>query len=154
MSSIDPNAFEVGRSAARILSAAIRDPPEKKLHPIYRVRPKSLVERASTQHHGISPEWLADALGFIDASLDRPLSTSDIVEHAGLSHVAVGKMFQKKLGMSPQRYIAKLKMDAARKMLENDGSLRVKEVAARLGFSSLAYFCNVYRQYWGRSPRD
>lgn len=154
MSSIDPNAFEVGRSAARILSAAIRDPPEKKLHPIYRVRPKSLVERASTQHHGISPEWLADALGFIDASLDRPLSTFDIVEHAGLSHVAVGKMFQKKLGMSPQKYITKLKMDAARQMLENDGSLRVKEVAVRLGFSSLAYFCNVYRQYWGRSPRD
>ena len=66
----------------------------------------------------------------------------------------VGKMFQKKLGMSPQKYITKLKMDAARQMLENDGSLRVKEVAVRLGFSSLAYFCNVYRQYWGRSPRD
>ena len=26
--------------------------------------------------------------------------------------------------------------------------------AAQLGFSSLAYFCNVYRQYFGHSPRD
>ena len=154
MSSIDPNAFEVGRSAARILAAAMRNPPERKLHPIYRVHPKTIVERASTQHHGVSPEWLADALGFIDASLDRPLSTSDVVAHTGLSHVAVGKMFQKKLGVSPQRYINKLKMDAARRMLESGGDVRVKEVAAQLGFSSLAYFCNVYRQYWGRAPRE
>ena len=154
MSSIDPNAFEVGRSAARILAAAMRNPPERKLHPIYRVHPKTIVERASTQHHGVSPEWLADALGFIDASLDRPLSTSDVVAHTGLSHVAVGKMFQKKLGVSPQRYINKLKMDAARRMLESGGDVRVKEVAAQLGFSSLAYFCNVYRQYWGCAPRE
>ena len=27
-------------------------------------------------------------------------------------------------------------------------------VTLRLGFSSLAYFCNVYRQFWGQTPRD
>jgi LacI family transcriptional regulator len=154
ISSIDPCAYEVGYSAARMLAAVIRRKPADKSHRIYRVRPGELVERASTLWHDISPEWLADALGFIDASLDRSLTTADIVAHVGLSHVAVGKMFRKKLGMSPQRYICKLKMDAARRLLEADGSLRVKEVAARFGFSSLAYFCNVYRQYFGHSPRD
>ena len=154
ISSIDPCAYEVGYSAARMLAAVMRRKPADKSHRIYRVRPGELVERASTLCHDISPEWLADALGFIDASLDRSLTTADIVAHVGLSHVAVGKMFRKKLGMSPQRYICKLKMDAARRLLEADGSLRVKEVAARFGFSSLAYFCNVYRQYFGHSPRD
>ncbi|MBR4616112.1 MAG: helix-turn-helix domain-containing protein, partial [Kiritimatiellae bacterium] len=154
ISSIDPCAYEVGYSAARMLAAVMRRKPADKSHRIYRVRPGELDERASTLWHDISPEWLADALGFIDASLDRSLTTADIVAHVGLSHVAVGKMFRKKLGMSPQRYICKLKMDAARRLLEADGSLRVKEVAARFGFSSLAYFCNVYRQYFGHSPRD
>ena len=154
ISSIDPCAYEVGYSAARMLAAVMRRKPADKSHRIYRVRPGELVERASTLWHDISPEWLADALGFIDASLDRSLTTADIVAHVGLSHVAAGKMFRKKLGMSPQRYICKLKMDAARRLLEADGSLRVKEVAARFGFSSLAYFCNVYRQYFGHSPRD
>ena len=154
VSSIDPNAFEVGHSSARILAAVIRQPPAAKIHPTYRVRPRGLVERTSTRRHDISPEWLAEALGFIDSSLDRPLSTSDVVSHVGLSHVAIGKMFRRKLGMSPQRYINKLKMDTAKRLLEEDGSLRVKEVSAHLGFSSLAYFCNVYRQYWGHAPHD
>ena len=154
ISSIDPCAYEVGYSAARMLAAVMHGKVLHKSHRIYRVRPGELVERVSTLRHNISPEWLADALGFIDASMDRPLTTADIVAHVGLSHVAVGKMFRKRLGMSPQRYICKLKMEAARRHLESDDSLRVKEVAVRLGFSSLAYFCNVYRQYFGHSPRD
>ena len=40
------------------------------------------------------------------------------------------------------------------KLLDVDPSLRVKEVSLRLGFSSSAYFCNVYRQFWGQTPRD
>ena len=154
MSSIDPNAFDVGYSAARILAAAIRKRPEAKIHPTYRVRPGELIERASTRWHDISPDWLAEALGFIDASLDRSLSTADVVAHVGLSHVAVGKMFRKKLGMSPQRYINNLKMNAAKRLLESDRAFSVKEVSAKLGFSSPAYFCNAYRHRWGRSPRS
>ena len=154
ISSIDPCAYEVGYSAARILAAVIRKKPKAKVHPTYRVRPGDLIERASTLWHDISPDWLAEALGFIDASLDRPLSTADVVAHVGLSHVAVGKMFRKKLGMSPQRYINNLKMDAARRLLESDRAFSVKEVSAKLGFSSPAYFCNAYRHRWGRSPRS
>jgi AraC-like DNA-binding protein len=62
-------------------------------------------------------------------------------------------MFRKKLGMSPQRYINNLKMDAAKRLLESDRSFSVKEVSAKLGFSSSAYFCNAYRHRWGHSPR-
>lgn len=154
ISSIDPCAYEVGYSAARMLAAVMRRKPADKSHRIYRVRPGELIERASTLWHDISPDWLAEALGFIDASLDRPLSTADVVAHVGLSHVAVGKMFRKKLGMSPQRYINNLKMDAARRLLESDRAFSVKEVSAKLGFSSPAYFCNAYRHRWGRSPRS
>ena len=153
LSSIDPNAFDIGYSAARILASVIRRKPKVKIHPIYRVRPGELIERASTRRHDISPEWLAEALGFIDSSVDRPLSTADVVAHVGLSHVAVGKMFHKKLGMSPQRYINGLKMNLAKQLLKSDKSLSVKEVSAKLGFSSPAYFCNAYRNRWGCSPR-
>lgn len=153
VSSIDPDAFAVGFAAARALSAVLERPPDMKPHPVYRVRPKGLVERTSTQRHAMSPEWLADALGFIDASLERPLSAADVVSRAGLSHVAVAKMFRRKLGMGPQRYIASVKMEAACRMLESDGSLRVKEVASRVGYPSFAHFCSAYRKYWGHAPR-
>ena len=153
LSTIDPNAVKIGYSAARILLSVIRKKPDSKKHHIYRVAPGELIERASTFWYDISPDWLADVLGFIGASLDKPLSAVDIVSYVGLSHVAIGKMFRKKLGVSPQKYITNLKMDKAKRLLEVNKDLSVKEVAVKLGYSSLAYFCNAYRLHWGHSPR-
>ena len=43
ISSIDPCAFDVGYSAARVLAAAMRRKPANKSHRIYRVRPGEMV---------------------------------------------------------------------------------------------------------------
>jgi len=66
--------------------------------------------------------------------------------------VTVSKMFDELLGMSPVRYITSVKMNAARKMLDN-GNILVKEVASQTGYTSVARFCTVYRAFWGHSPR-
>lgn len=153
ISSIDPNAFGIGFAAARALASAIRTPPAKKAHPVYHVAPGGVRERASTERHAVQPEWFGDALGFIDSALDRPLSTADLVAATGLSHVTISKMFRKKLGMSPLRYITGVKMRAARALLEG-GGLLAKEVAQRVGYSSLSRFSVAYKGYWGRSPRN
>ena len=152
ISSIDPNAFGIGFAAARALAAAIRTPPTKKAHPIYHVAPGEVRERASTERHAVMPEWLGDALGFIASAMDRPLSTSDLVAATGLSHVTISKTFRRRLGMTPLQYIAGVKMRAARALLER-GGLLAKEVAQRVGYSSLSRFSIVYKGYWGHSPR-
>ena len=152
ISSIDPNAFGIGFSAARILAAVLKAPPSQKAHPIHHVAPSGIVERTSTERHAVKPQWMADVLGYIDSSLDKPLSTADLVARAGRSHVTVSKMFDELLGMSPVRYITSVKMNAARKMLDN-GNILVKEVANRTGYASVARFSTVYKAYWGHSPR-
>ena len=152
ISSIDPNAFGIGFSAARVLAAVLNMPPEKKRHPVYHVAPNGIVERASTERHAVSPQWFADVLGYIDSALDKPLSTVDLVARTGRSHVTISKMFGERLGMSPVRYITSMKMKAAKRMLA-DGNLLVKEIAARTGYASIARFSTVYRAFWGHSPR-
>ena len=152
ISSIDPNAFGIGFTAARILAAVLKTPPSRKAHPIHHVAPSGIVERASTERHAVKPQWMADALGYIDSSLDKPLSTADLVARTGRSHVTVSRMFGELLGMSPVRYITGVKMNAARKMLDN-GNILVKEVANRTGYASVARFSTVYKAYWGHSPR-
>ena len=152
ISSIDPNAFGIGFTAARILAAVLKTPPSRKAHQIHHVAPSGIVERASTERHAVKPQWMADALGYIDSSLDKPLSTADLVARTGRSHVTVSRMFGELLGMSPVRYITGVKMNAARKMLDN-GNILVKEVANRTGYASVARFSTVYKAYWGHSPR-
>ena len=152
ISSIDPNAFGIGFSAARALAAVLKKPPSRKPHPIHHVAPRGIVERASTERHAIKPQWLADALGYIDSALDKPLSTADLVARTGRSHVTLSKMFAEKLGTSPVRYITGVKMNAAKKMLAA-GNRLVKEVADRTGYASVARFSTVYKAFWGHSPR-
>ena len=152
ISSIDPNAFGIGFSAARVLAAVLKTQPEKKRHPVYHVAPNGIVERASTERHAVSPQWFADVLGYIDSALDKHLSTVDLVARTGRSHVTMSKMFGERLGMSPVRYITSVKMKAAKRMLA-DGNLLVKEIAARTGYASIARFSTVYRAFWGHSPR-
>ena len=152
ISSIDPNAFGIGFAAARVLSAVLKAPPARKRHPVHHVAPGGIVERASTERHAVSPAWFADVLGYIDSAIDKPLSTVDLVDRTGRSHVTVSKMFGERLGMSPVRYITGVKMKAAKKMMD-EGNLLVKEIAARTGYASVARFSTVYRTFWGHSPR-
>ena len=152
ISSIDPNAFGIGFSAARALAAVLKTPPDRKRHPVHHVAPKGIVERASTERHAVSPAWFADVLGYIDSAIDKPLSTTDLVTRTERSHVTISKMFGERLGMSPVRYITSVKMKAAKKMLA-EGNLLVKEIAARTGYASIARFSTVYRAFWGHSPR-
>lgn len=151
LSSIDPNAHGVGYAAARLLLAAMRDPPQKKKRPLFRVRPGKLVERTSTAFRPISPEWLSDALVYIDRNLFQPLTAAEVIARCNRSAHTVTKAFLKNFGLSPGRYITKIKMEEARRLIR----LRThssKEIAAVLGFTSPQYFCSAYRAYYGHSP--
>ena len=151
LSSIDPNAKRIGYAAARLLHAAMEDPASPKVRPVLRVRPGDLVERASTEFHPVGPEWLSEALVYIDRNISRPVSTADIVAISGLSHTSVEKTFRRTFGESAGRYILRTKMAEAQRLVDK-GGLSGKEIAARTGFSSPQYFCRTFRAFFGRSP--
>jgi LacI family transcriptional regulator len=152
ISSIDPNHFGVGFAAARMLDAAMRKVPDAKNHPAFLVKPKGIMERVSTGHHAVSPDWFASLLDWIDESIGKTISTADLVERAGLSTATVCTTFAKRLGISPLKYITKIKMETAQRLLK-DGDLMVKEVAARVGYNSPIRFSIAYSNFWGFPPR-
>lgn len=57
------------------------------------------------------------------------------------------------VGKSPKLIIAEYLLHEARKLLENT-RLSVKEIAAKLGFSSSALFCKFFRQQQGVTPNE
>ncbi len=151
LSSIEPNAFGAGYAAAKILQAAMENPPSKKSHPPFHVSPGELFERASTEHHPVTPQWFAEALVHIDRNISRFVSAADVIRVTGKSSTAVEKRFRSAFGMSVGRYIMSLKMKEAQRLLSR-GRLSVKEVAARTGFNSPQYFCRSFRAFYGHAP--
>ncbi len=55
-------------------------------------------------------------------------------------------------GMKVSAYITQLRMHKAMDLLSSHPDLRVNEVAEQCGYSDVAYFSRVFRQYFKMSP--
>jgi len=152
ITSIDPDAFGIGYAAARFLNAAIKSGARAlKPHPIFHVKPRGIVERESTAMYPVKPEWFARALEYVDANMASPVSSIDLAQAAGVSQTALTKAFRRTFGVSAGGYILETKMREAERLL-NEGELLVKQVAARIGFSSVQYFSRTYKLHFGKAP--
>ena len=151
ITSVKSNLEGQGYAAMRILANAIENPVAPKLRPVFRVQPLGIVERESTAVYPVDPPFLAKALLLLDEKMDRPLSAAALAEAAGVSSATLRAAFRKVLGTSLGKYALSVRMHEAKRLIMEE-RFSVKEVAARIGFSSQAYFCYAYRAFYGHPP--
>ncbi len=151
LSSVDPDAFSVGKTAAETLAWLLETPKAKPRHIV--LPPKELVVRPSTEVYPIDPPWLSDALVFIGRNACKNLSSAAVARHLGLSHTPVDRAFRNVLGSSVKEEITNVRLKAAARLLRTT-ALPVGEVAQRSGFSNGEYFCSCFRCKYGASPSE
>jgi AraC family transcriptional regulator len=93
------------------------------------------------------------AIEFMRASLSLPISLADIAASAGLSPYHFLRVFRSATGMPPFRFLARMRIDAARRLLQH-GDLSVTEIAALCGFSSASQFSTAFRRETGMAPSE
>lgn len=152
ISSIDPNSFEIGQAAARILAAMLTKRPVLKHHKTYYVRPGEITERASTEFMPIDPPWLGQVLMHIEKNMRRPIPASEIFSLAERSSTFVENVFKEKLGMPVQAYITSVKMREAKRLIA-DPTQRISEIGYACGFTSPQYFCRTFTATFGTNPK-
>ena len=57
-------------------------------------------------------------------------------------------------GLTPTQYIKTLRLKLAKDLLENREYKTVKEIAKQVGFKKTAYFSNLFKEEYGKSPSD
>ncbi len=57
------------------------------------------------------------------------------------------------VGVSPQRYVNKVRLEKAKELLES-GVLSVKEISAEIGFPNVSSFCRGFKARYGTTPRE
>lgn len=96
-------------------------------------------------------ELLNIAKEYIDANYAQDLSLSDISKYIYLSDSYFAHSFKNKFGISPKSYILKVRIEAAKELLENT-DVKVSDIAASVGFSSQQRFNDIFRKYEGITP--
>jgi AraC-like DNA-binding protein len=67
------------------------------------------------------------------------------------SYAHLCRLFHAEYGISPLKYVHALRIDRARLLLR-DTTLSVSEIAAKIGFRDLSYFCQLFRKMTGYTP--
>lgn len=88
---------------------------------------------------------------FMKDNIRNNITVDDILEYTGFSLSTVKRIFQQQVGCGVIYYYRKLKIDEAKRILQED-NLTVTEVSDRLGFSSVHHFSNIFKKYTGVAP--
>ncbi|MCC3373351.1 AraC family transcriptional regulator [Cohnella sp. REN36] len=102
-------------------------------------------EEASAREADRAARWL-------HAQLDRPVSIAQMARELGYHRTHLAKLFRRHRGMSPIRYLQKLRMERAALLLQE--ALSVEEVAASVGYADPLYFSKSFKKWMGVTPTD
>jgi AraC-like DNA-binding protein len=100
-----------------------------------------------------SNEAVRRAQELVESHLNRQMSLHDLARLTQCSVSTLRRQFHEALGMPPYEWILQVRMRRARRLLATT-TLRIKEVAAQIGFDDPFQFSRMFRQRIGRSPRQ
>ena len=98
-----------------------------------------------------STNFVFRAIEYINEHIAQPLTVEEVSDAVFMSKYYFCRKFKTVTGLSVMEYILNTRLSLAQEMLLN-GKMTVSDISDRCGFSSVAYFCNVFKQRNGKSP--
>lgn len=96
--------------------------------------------------------YVKQAMMFMMANYPNKIKIDALADQIGITRNYLAKSFQKELGISPQEFLIKLRMEKAAELLTNS-SLAINEVAAKVGYPDPLAFSKKFKETYGMSPK-
>lgn len=117
-----------------------------------------LVDRRASQAPYVMPARLAahDPLACtietaVRERLGGPITLPDLARAAGVAPRTLARRIQAATGLSPMRFVQKIRLDTALQLLQSTG-LSLEAIADRLGFADAATLYRLVRRHTGQPP--
>jgi len=98
-------------------------------------------------------ETIVEIQKYIENNLDKPLLLEDLAQKANLSLRTFIRRFKNATGDTPNVYIRKVRVEKAKKLLENTDT-RVEELCFETGYSDFASFRKTFKKIAGQTPSE
>lgn len=96
---------------------------------------------------------LGPILEHVERNFNADVSISDLAEQSGLTPNYLSSLFHQKLGVTFSVYLARLRMEHARKLLAGSSS-GIADIARAVGYSDVRHFSRKYRDVMGEYPSE
>ena len=112
-------------------------------------------ENNETQEVGPAPEtgWLQQVENLARTSLSDPLFSMDfLAEKMDMSRSSFYRRIKLETGLKPSLYLREVRLQEARRLLENGQCRSVIEASQQVGFQKRAYFSSLFAERFGQTP--
>jgi len=100
---------------------------------------------------GLGSARLQRVLAFLESHLADPVVLAEAAQVAGCSVHHFAHLFKASLGLSPMRYLLKLRMQRALELVQTT-QLGMGEIGYHVGMPNPARFSQAFRAYWNTAP--
>ncbi|WP_331373359.1 helix-turn-helix domain-containing protein [Sinorhizobium chiapasense] len=100
---------------------------------------------------GLAPWQVKRAREMLEANLQRSVPFSQIAAECRLSARHFSRAFSQSMGMPPQRWLIKHRVETAKRLLRNP-DLSLPAVAKEAGFADQSHLTRVFSEWVGESP--
>ena len=91
-------------------------------------------------------------IGYLEAHFDQPCSLASMAKVAGVSRYHLVRIFRAAIGITPNRYLANVRLRAAADLLTTSKA-PIAEIIYRVGFNDISYFYACFRETFRCTPR-
>lgn len=110
-------------------------------------------DRLEQESPGAAPWQVRRAESYIEANWQTPVTMEVLASVTGASARSIFRAFQQSRGYTPLEFARRIRLQHARRMLQDSGTHgSVTEVAFACGFSDLGRFSKDYAQAFGERP--
>ena len=113
---------------------------------------EAFIQTRERKKIGSSAPLIQQAVEFIKLHYQENISLSDVARECNVTSSYLSDLFHKEMNLPYSKFLTSLRMEQAKLLLETYDSIRIYDVAQKVGFSSSKHFIKVFKQYFGISP--
>ena len=91
---------------------------------------------------------------YLETHLSQTVSLGKVCRVLNMSQASLARLFRTCVDRTFVEYLTELRMEKAKKLMEQNPDCRLKEIAVQVGFSDALYFSRVFRQHTGYPPSE
>lgn len=97
---------------------------------------------------------LSIAKQYVQNNYNRDISMDEVAEMVSMSYSYFSRVFKEQLHQSFSEYVLSVRMREAKRLMEEDPAIKIKEVAELVGYESVYTFSRAYKRYYHVSPKQ
>jgi|Deesub1362B_J571_1020462.scaffolds.fasta_scaffold00175_35 YesN/AraC family two-component response regulator len=99
----------------------------------------------------VPSDSISKAIKYIELNLSEDLSLSVLSRIANLSKYHFCRLFKKKTGLTPMKFVSKKRIERAKELLQRE-DITISTIAFEVGFNDIGHFVKKFKAYTGLTP--